>query len=104
MLIALPKSNESNYLLTTNPTAIIQRLSPTGWFLVSWAMCHQSHASCAGQWWQEEQQRAYFSGVPKGKLLVLDLDAYIRPIYPYTEAFYGHDFIWSMVCIYACID
>jgi alpha-N-acetylglucosaminidase len=68
-----------------------------GWFLVGWAMCHQSGTSCANFWWQEEQQRAYFKGVPKGRLLLLDLDAYKRPIYPYTEAFYGHDFIWSMV-------
>ena len=49
-----------------------------GWFLVTWAMCHESpdpKSACAGFWWQEEEQRAYLSGVPKGKLLILDLDA-----------------------------
>jgi hypothetical protein len=65
-----------------------------GWFLVTWAM---SKGNSPTFWWQPEQQKAYFSGVPIGKLIVLDLDAWDRPIYPYTEAFYGHDFVFSMI-------
>ena len=35
--------------------------------------------------------------MPKGKLLLLDLEANAHPVYKYTDAFYGHDFIWSLI-------
>ena len=74
------------------------------WFLVSNSMCHLSGQNC-GTFWQQNvtepgavqpypRAAAYLSGVPHGRLLVLDLEANTYPVYPYTANFYGHDFIW----------
>jgi alpha-N-acetylglucosaminidase len=38
-----------------------------------------------------------FSGVPQGKMIVLDLYAEISPVWMKTNSFYGQPFIWCML-------
>ena len=45
---------------------------------------------------------AYLGGVPKGGLLILDLEANRLPVYPYTDFFYGHDFLVRM-CVWSVL-
>eukprot|EP00947_MAST-08B_sp_MAST-8B-sp1_P004677 g4677.t1 len=88
------------------------------WFLVSIALCRQNQtAYCSNPWLLNStnstteprstmtpsaavpypRAAAYLSGVPKGKLLILDLEANTYPVWKYTDAFYGHDFVWSVI-------
>ena len=39
----------------------------------------------------------YFSGVPNGKMIVLDLYAEVSPMWNKTNSFYGQPFIWCML-------
>lgn len=38
-----------------------------------------------------------FLGVPRGRMIVLDLAAAIYPFWSRTESFYGQPFIWCML-------
>ena len=38
-----------------------------------------------------------FSGVPLGKMIVLDLFAEVHPIWKKSNSFYGQPFIWCML-------
>merc|ERR1740130_695389 len=75
------------------------------WFLVSIPLCRQGQAGYCGNGWLANatatppypRAAAYLSGVPHGKLLILDLEANDFPVYEYTDSFYGHDFVWSMI-------
>jgi len=61
------------------------------WVLQAWFLV-------GGQsFWKPPQQKAFFGGVAKGNLLVLDLWAEVVPIWNQTSSFYGHDFIWCML-------
>jgi len=60
------------------------------WFLVSIALCEQGQtAYCDNGWLQENngssipypRAAAYLSGIPKGRLLLLDLEASVFPVY-----------------------
>ena len=41
--------------------------------------------------------QALLSGVPQGRLILLDLFADEHPVWSRTEAFYGYPFIWCML-------
>ncbi|MUT98602.1 MAG: hypothetical protein EP145_05385 [Bacteroides uniformis] len=41
--------------------------------------------------------KALFNAVPDEKLVVLDLDSEINPVWNRTEAFYGEQWIWNML-------
>ncbi|PKK17781.1 N-acetylglucosaminidase, alpha [Columba livia] len=43
------------------------------------------------------QVRALLHGVPLGRMIVLDLFAESKPVYQWTESFYGQPFIWCML-------
>lgn len=76
------------------------------WFLVRIAQCEQGLTSSCGDGWLANRSatppyplaEAYLSGVPKGRLLLLDLEADTYPVYKYTDAFYGHDFVGFEQC------
>eukprot|EP00210_Caulerpa_lentillifera_P008452 g8064.t1 len=46
------------------------------------------------EFWKPKQIQAVLSGVPTGRLLLLDLYAERYPQWKRTDAFYGHPFIW----------
>ncbi|CAD6996843.1 alpha-N-acetylglucosaminidase [Ceratitis capitata] len=47
--------------------------------------------------WTRELTKAFLTGVPVGKLLVLDLQSEEFPQYEQTHFFYGQPFIWCML-------
>ncbi len=79
------------------------------WFLVSIALCTQGQTAYCGSFWLQDENggpapsgtypraQAYLSGVEHGKLLLLDLEANLYPVYNETENFYGHSFVWCMI-------
>ena len=50
------------------------------------------------KFWQEEQGRAFFKGIPKDKAILIDLYGEMNPTWDKTEAFYGQPWIWSVLC------
>jgi alpha-N-acetylglucosaminidase len=51
----------------------------------------------AAQFWQPPQTQALLGSVPHGRMLVLDLFCESNPVWNKTQAFYGHDWCWSIV-------
>ncbi|KAK2158313.1 hypothetical protein LSH36_173g09013 [Paralvinella palmiformis] len=49
------------------------------------------------RFWKPPQIKALLTGVPKGKVIVLDLYSEIMPLYEHTKSFYGQPFIWCML-------
>ena len=47
--------------------------------------------------WTKERARALLSGIPKGRVLVLDLYSEKLPIYTAYESYFGQPFIWNML-------
>lgn len=47
--------------------------------------------------WQPAQMQAMFDAVPDGRLIVLDLDSEVNPVWSRTDAFYGEQWIWNML-------
>lgn len=41
--------------------------------------------------------RSFITAVPRGRMLVLDLQAECSPQYSRTESFYGQPFLWCML-------
>ncbi|KAM3823409.1 alpha-N-acetylglucosaminidase [Vipera latastei] len=61
------------------------------WLMQGWLFQHQR------DFWQPAQVKALLRGVPIGRMLVLDLFAESKPVYLWTESFYGQPFIWCML-------
>ncbi|XP_010287887.1 PREDICTED: alpha-N-acetylglucosaminidase, partial [Phaethon lepturus] len=61
------------------------------WLMQGWLFQHQP------DFWQPAQVRALLRGVPLGRMIVLDLFAESKPVYQWTESFYGQPFIWCML-------
>uniref|UniRef100_A0A8B9PGP1 Alpha-N-acetylglucosaminidase n=1 Tax=Apteryx owenii TaxID=8824 RepID=A0A8B9PGP1_APTOW len=61
------------------------------WLMQGWLFQHQR------DFWQPMQVRALLHGVPLGRMIVLDLFAESKPVYQWTESFYGQPFIWCML-------
>jgi alpha-N-acetylglucosaminidase len=47
--------------------------------------------------WTKERARALLSGIPKGRVLVLDLYSEKAPCYTKYESYFGQPFIWNML-------
>uniref|UniRef100_A0A8D2L159 Alpha-N-acetylglucosaminidase n=1 Tax=Varanus komodoensis TaxID=61221 RepID=A0A8D2L159_VARKO len=61
------------------------------WLMQGWLFQHLP------DFWKPAQVQALLQGVPLGRMLVLDLFAESKPVYPWTESFYGQPFIWCML-------
>lgn len=57
-----------------------------GWLFISKA-----------EFWKPPQIQALLRGVPRGRMIVLDLFAESVPAYNFTQSFYGQPFIWCML-------
>lgn len=60
------------------------------WLLQGWMFVKNS-------FWSQNLIRAFLTAVPKGGLLVLDLQSEQFPQYETTHSFYGQPFIWCML-------
>uniref|UniRef100_A0A1I8MFT2 Alpha-N-acetylglucosaminidase n=1 Tax=Musca domestica TaxID=7370 RepID=A0A1I8MFT2_MUSDO len=60
------------------------------WLLQSWMFNNNA-------FWKNTQIKAFLTAVPRGSLLVLDLQSEQFPLYEKTFFFYGQPFIWCML-------
>ncbi|GMR61431.1 hypothetical protein PMAYCL1PPCAC_31626, partial [Pristionchus mayeri] len=58
------------------------------WLLNSWTFSHEH--------WKKGAVRSFLEEVPKGRLLILDLQAEKRPLFKEFSSFYGHNFVWCL--------
>ncbi|KAJ7313636.1 hypothetical protein JRQ81_005201 [Phrynocephalus forsythii] len=61
------------------------------WLMQGWLFQHQP------DFWQPAQVQGLLHGVPLGRMIVLDLFAESKPVFSWTESFYGQPFIWCML-------
>lgn len=66
----------------TDPDAI--------WLMQGWMFLYDS-------FWEPPQAEALLTSVPIGRMIVLDLQAELSPMYGKYESFYGQPFIWCML-------
>lgn len=59
------------------------------WLLQSWMFLYPM--------WTDKLEEAFLTAVPKGRMLVLDLNAENFPQYIKTKSFHGQPFIWCML-------
>lgn len=90
----IPPSNDSLYLngMATNIYGSMAKVDPQAvWVMQGWMFLDKSF------FWQPAQMKALFSAVPDDRLVVLDLDSEVNPVWQRTEAFYGEQWIWNML-------
>ncbi|XP_048470464.1 alpha-N-acetylglucosaminidase isoform X2 [Rhincodon typus] len=61
------------------------------WLMQGWLFVNRP------SFWQPTQIKALLRGVPLGRMIILDLFADNKPVYSFTESFYGQPFIWCML-------
>lgn len=84
-----PPSDDPQYLANAAKAIYdgILQMDPLGiWMIQGWMFIHP--------FWGKEQVKAYVTSVPSGKMLILDLQADLSPMYDQFESFYGQPFIW----------
>ncbi|ESO95231.1 hypothetical protein LOTGIDRAFT_144735, partial [Lottia gigantea] len=87
-----PKSSDPNYLSATSKAVYDAMLAADPqaiWLMQGWLF----HSS----FWKPAQLKALVTGVPLGKMIVLDLNAELDPVYKTSQSFYGQPFIWCML-------
>jgi alpha-N-acetylglucosaminidase len=90
----MPPTNDSLYLhgIARGIYRSMERVDPAAtWVMQGWMFLDRPH------FWQPTQMKALFSAVPEDKLVVLDLDTEMHPVWNRTEAFYGEQWIWCML-------
>ncbi|KAK9787358.1 hypothetical protein WJX73_007278, partial [Symbiochloris irregularis] len=89
-----PPSNDPAYLASIS-AAVFQGMAkadPTArWLMQAWLFYDES------DFWQGPQVQGLISGVPKGRLVLLDLYAELYPQWQRFEGFYGTPWIWCML-------
>lgn len=90
-----PPSDDPEFLENVSRTVydVMAASDPEAtWVVQGWFLFFRS------KFWQEKQVEAFFSGVPEGKILVLDLYGEKNPVWDKTKGFYGQDWIWNVIC------
>ncbi len=89
-----PISNDSTYL-NGMAKKIYESMSAVDtqavWIMQGWMFLDRPN------FWQPTQMKALFSAVPEDKLIVLDLNSELNPVWSRTDAFYGEKWIWCML-------
>ncbi|XAR50133.1 Alpha-N-acetylglucosaminidase [Bertholletia excelsa] len=60
------------------------------WLMQGWLFSYDP-------FWRPPQMKALLHSVPVGRMVVLDLFAEVKPIWPTSEQFYGIPYIWCML-------
>ncbi|KAA0169214.1 hypothetical protein FNF27_07033 [Cafeteria roenbergensis] len=85
-----PRNKDPSYLAAAN-RAVWQAMSTVDanatYVMQAW-LFHE-------QFWTAAAVKAYLSGVPTGRMLILDLNAEEQPLWSKFDSFYGHNFIWN---------
>ncbi len=87
-----PKSNSSEYLMSVNKAVFdsINSVDPESiWVMQAWVFNQN--------FWNYTKVEAFLSGIPIGKLLLLDLYSETLPHYNQYSSYFGHKFIWNLL-------
>eukprot|EP00794_Sanderia_malayensis_P003266 gene3266-3747_t len=88
-----PLYSDPAYLSNTSRSTLsaMQLADPQAiWLMQGWLFRNRG-------FWTADNIKAYVTGVPIGKMIILDLFAEADPIWKETESFYGQPFIWCML-------
>ena len=89
-----PPTDDPSYLqkIASNVYGAMVDVDPDAvWVMQGWMFLDRAY------FWQEPQMRAVFDAVPEDRLVVLDLNSEVYPVWQRTEAFYGEQWIWNML-------
>ncbi|PST83806.1 alpha-N-acetylglucosaminidase [Pedobacter yulinensis] len=89
-----PVSNDSTYLggMARKIYESMAAVDPQAtWIMQGWMFLDRPN------FWQPTQMKALFNAVPDDKLIVLDLNSELNPVWSRTDAFYGQKWIWCML-------
>ncbi|XP_039259362.2 alpha-N-acetylglucosaminidase-like [Styela clava] len=88
-----PRSSDTTYLSETS-AAVFNAMKATDkdaiWLMQGWLFRNTA-------FWKPDQEKALLTGVPLGKMIVLDLFSESSPEYAPTHSYYGQPFIWCML-------
>ena len=87
-----PKSGNASYLTNASRLTyeMIQEEDNAGiWMMQGWLF--------QSPWWNKERAKSYLTGVPTGKMIVLDLYSEVSPVWQKFESYYGQPYIWCML-------
>jgi len=90
-----PPSNDPEFLAKTSATVYNSMASvdpEATWVVQGWFFFFKQN------FWKKEQGEAFCNGVPKNKLIVLDLYGEKNPTWDKTDAFFGQSWIWDVIC------
>ncbi|XP_048255627.1 alpha-N-acetylglucosaminidase-like isoform X4 [Haliotis rufescens] len=88
-----PRSNDPAYLAAAAKgvyNGMLAGDTQAIWLMQGWLFMEQG-------FWKPPQIKALLTGVPQGKMIILDLISELYPIYARTESYYGQPFIWCML-------
>lgn len=89
-----PKSQEPSYLSSASK-AVFEGMTAGDpdaiWLMQGWLFYVDRN------FWRPPQVKGLLNGVPRGRMIILDLFAETSPVWKITESFYGHQFIWCML-------
>lgn len=89
-----PPSGDLDYLARVGRAiydGMVQADPQAVWLLQSW--CFQP----VWTFWTQERVKAFLSGVPDDRLLVLDLHCDVTPLWKEREGFFGKPWVWSVL-------
>lgn len=87
-----PKSSNPDYIKSTSAGMFESMVSADDqavWLMQGWLF--------RSDFWQPPQEKALLTGVPQGRMLVLDLFSEASEEYTPTHSYYGQPFIWCML-------
>ncbi|XP_075152325.1 N-acetyl-alpha-glucosaminidase [Haematobia irritans] len=88
-----PQKSDANYLSMTSHNVYESLRSIDGeaiWLMQGWMFASDI-------FWSNERIEAFLTAVPKGRILILDLQSEQFPQYKRTNSYYGQPFIWCML-------
>ncbi|XP_059219757.1 alpha-N-acetylglucosaminidase [Stomoxys calcitrans] len=89
-----PQHSDANYLHETSKHIFYSMYSVDRraiWLMQGWMFASDSI------FWTNDKIKTFLTAVPKGRLLILDLQSEQFPQYEVTQSYYGQPFIWCML-------
>lgn len=89
-----PPSNEPEFLRTMGKTLsdTLTVADPKAvWIMQGWVFLNNA------KFWQPPQAKAFLSGVPDDRMMLIDLFCDVAPVWKVTEAFHGKPWIWCIL-------
>jgi len=85
-----PRSTDLTFLADANRAVweSMVEVDPNATYVMQAWLFHEG-------FWTADRVQSYLSAVPRGRMVILDLNAEESPLWSKFDSFYGHDFIWN---------